>query len=594
MANANDSTSITDAIRPERLRRWVIVLGVFAILANVGTDAYNQWRSYHVTVTNTGRELVNAARILAAQAQGTVQIVDVLLRDVAAGGFLDVGSMPPSGDINARLAGRVQGLPQLLALTVSDAQGIERYRSRPFPNDPYPSIADRSFFTVQRDTPNVGLFLSEPVVTRLDHRWAIALSRRLNDSSGRFAGIVSGMIDLDYFQQFYRQLKLGNQSAILLFRDDGTLTVREPPDPDMIGKVMFPDLVARIGSEGGATRMPSPVDGVERFVAGAHVDGFPLIVAVSREERAVLESWRAEVFRVLVQDVILTALMALAIAALVHQLRRVERGEQALRESEERYALAMEGANEGHFDRPFPDGKPFMSPRMLELLGLAPDAPVDTRAQMLVNVHPDDLHRMDAAYEAHIQGRTNRYEIEYRVRHPDGEWHWLDVRGRCLRDASGTVHRFVGSAMDITERKRAEEDKDRRETQLRKSQKMEAMGTLAGGIAHDFNNILGAILGYGELAQKDAPEGSGIRRYVDNVMHAGGRAKALVERILAFSRSGMGERGPINVQAVIEETLELLAASLPPGVRLEKRLEAGDAAVDGDETQLHQVAMNLC
>jgi len=78
------------------------------------------------------------------------------------------------------------------------------------------------------------------------------------------------------------------------------------------------------------------------------------------------------------------------------------------------------------------------------------------------------------------------------------------------------------------------------------------------------------------------------------VMHAGGRAKALVERILAFSRSGMGEGAPINVQAVIEETLELIAASLPRGVRLAKRLDAGDAAIIGDATQLHQVAMNLC
>ena len=65
--------------------------------------------------------------------------------------------------------------------------------------------------------------------------------------------------------------------------------------------------------------------------------------------------------------------------------------------------------------------------------------------------------------------------------------------------------------------------------QLRQSQKMEAMGTLAGGIAHDFNNILGAILGYGELAQKAAPEAGSVRRYVDNVMRAGERAKALVE-----------------------------------------------------------------
>src|SRR5258707_15554955 len=118
---------------------------------------------------------------------------------------------------------------------------------------------------------------------------------------------------------------------------------------------------------------------------------------------------------------------------------------------------------------------------------------------------------------------------------------------------------------------------------------MEAMGTLAGGIAHDFNNILGAILGYGELAQKAAAEGSVVRRYLDNVMHAGGRAKALVERILAFSRSGVGERGPINVQAVMGETLELLSPSPPPGVRLKERLGAGDAASLGDSAQLQQV-----
>jgi nitrogen-specific signal transduction histidine kinase len=147
---------------------------------------------------------------------------------------------------------------------------------------------------------------------------------------------------------------------------------------------------------------------------------------------------------------------------------------------------------------------------------------------------------------------------------------------------------------DITVRKNAEAEKGRLEIQLRQSQKMEAMGTLAGGIAHDFNNILGAILGYGELAQKGAPAGSVVRRYLDNVMHAGGRAKSLVDRILAFSRSGVGERGPVNVQAVIEEALELLATSLAPGVRLDKRLRAGDAAIVGDATQLHQVAMNLC
>ena len=130
---------------------------------------------------------------------------------------------------------------------------------------------------------------------------------------------------------------------------------------------------------------------------------------------------------------------------------------------------------------------------------------------------------------------------------------------------AGKPSRFVGSAIDITDQKQAQLEKERLEAQLRQSQKMEAVGTLAGGIAHDFNNVLGAILGYGELAVQHSAGNSALRRYLDNVMHAAERAKLLVERILGFSRSGLGDQVLVNVQSVVSETLELLAGSLPDG-----------------------------
>jgi CheY-like chemotaxis protein len=120
------------------------------------------------------------------------------------------------------------------------------------------------------------------------------------------------------------------------------------------------------------------------------------------------------------------------------------------------------------------------------------------------------------------------------------------------------------------------------------------MGTLAGGVAHDFNNILASILGYGELAQGLAPNDTAMRRYVDNIMTAGLRAKSLVERILAFSRSGVGPRVAVHVQSVVEEALELLSASLPDNIHFERSLNADDAAMKGDPTQIHQVVFNLC
>jgi PAS domain S-box-containing protein len=583
--------SARDPTRPERLRRWVVALGVAAIVANLGIDAFNQWRSYRFAIDDANRELLNDARILAAQTEGTLKTVDVLLREAAESYANDAAAASP-GAVDAVLAGRVQGLPQLLSLTIANAQGVQLYRSRSSNDDSSPSIRDRSYFIAQRDNPTLGLFVSEPVLTRTQQRFAIVLSRRLNDGEGRFAGIVSGAIDLDKFQQFYHQIRLGTRSAILLFRNDGTLLVREPPMPDRIGKT-FPTIAAELPAL-DATRVVTSVDGVPRFVARAQPDGFPLTVAVAREEAAVLEPWRKELFLVAGQDVMLSALIAVAIAALVHQLRRVEAGERALRESEERYALAMEGANEGHFDRNLQEPCGYMSPKMKDLLGIDPAVTPSTRDEALTNVHPDDRPGIDAAFERHLQGRTERYEVEYRVRQADGEWHWILARARCLRDSAGEPCRHVGSAIDVSERKRAEAEKDGLEIRLRKSQKMEAIGTLAGGIAHDFNNILGAILGYSELAQKHAAAGSVVRRYMDNVMHAGGRAKGLVEQILAFSRSGLGERGPVNVQAVTAETLDLLAASLPARIRLDRQLATDDAAVMGDATQLHQVVMNLC
>jgi PAS domain S-box-containing protein len=318
-------------------------------------------------------------------------------------------------------------------------------------------------------------------------------------------------------------------------------------------------------------------------------------VTVTRERDAALQPWREEARSLAIRTIIGTLVVVLAIVALLNQLRRAQLGEAALRKSEERYALAMEGANEGHWDWDLESDRIFVSPKMQSLMGLPADAAVATRAGLLSSstVHPEDLPRLHALVNDHIEARTPLFELEFRTRHADGEWHWLLARGRALRNAEGAAYRFVGSAIDVTERKRVESDKERLEAQLRQSQKMEAMGTLAGGIAHDFNNILGAILGYGELAHKHSAPSSPARRYLDNVMHAAGRAKMLVERILSFSRSGLSERTPVHVQAVIEETLMILAASLPPRIRVEKQLDCGDAAVVGDPTQIQQIAMNL-
>ena len=118
------------------------------------------------------------------------------------------------------------------------------------------------------------------------------------------------------------------------------------------------------------------------------------------------------------------------------------------------------------------------------------------------------------------------------------------------------------------------------------------MGHLAGGIAHDFNNILGAILGYGELAQKRAPQGD-IKRYLDTIMGAGNRAKLLVTQILSFSRAEGAERIPVIVVPIAQEACDLVRGSSPPSMEVTFSASGEDAAVLGDPTRLHQLFMNL-
>lgn len=149
-------------------------------------------------------------------------------------------------------------------------------------------------------------------------------------------------------------------------------------------------------------------------------------------------------------------------------------------------------------------------------------------------------------------------------------------------------------ARDLTARKQAEAQRLALETQLRESQKMQAVGTMAGGIAHDFNNILSAILGNVELAKQDTAPGSASLTSLDEIDKAGRRARDLVRQILTFSRNEQPKRIPMHLSEVVQETVRLVRVTLPPGVEL-KVIEASDcSSVLADATQVEQALLNLC
>ena len=147
---------------------------------------------------------------------------------------------------------------------------------------------------------------------------------------------------------------------------------------------------------------------------------------------------------------------------------------------------------------------------------------------------------------------------------------------------------------DITERKKAEEDRKRLEARLYQSHKLEAIGTLAGGISHDFNNILGAIIGYTELALNEVNGNISQGNYLEQVLMASNRAKKLIKQILTFSRQGEHQKKPLKISVILMETLDLLRGSIPSNIEVHEHFRENSSVIMADGTQIHQVIMNLC
>ncbi len=218
---------------------------------------------------------------------------------------------------------------------------------------------------------------------------------------------------------------------------------------------------------------------------------------------------------------------------------------------------------------------------------------IATIQKWLERVHPDDRMRLKGLRKLLISGDLAHIALEYRFRRDDGVYTTVGVNAyRIESSVPGAPGRVIGFVKDVSEKVRAEEERQKLAAQLRQAEKMQAVGHLAGGIAHDFNNILGAILGYGELAQMKA-EGE-MRRYLDTIMSAGNRAKALVAQILSYSRAEGAERMPVIVAPIAQEVCDLIRGSSPPTIETRFESDANDAAVLGDPTRLHQLLMNLC
>ncbi len=207
-------------------------------------------------------------------------------------------------------------------------------------------------------------------------------------------------------------------------------------------------------------------------------------------------------------------------------------------------------------------------------------------------IHPDDRQQIKNLFRETVEtGMGQRTMFRFLLK--DGEVRSIESQGSVIKDEEGKVANVIVVSRDITSRKQAEEERERLQTQLRQSQKMEAIGTLAGGVAHDFNNILTTIIGYANLLQANIDNDTPQKLYIDNILVASRKAASLTQGLLAFSRKQAVELRPRQLNQIISGVEKLLKRLLTEDIEFTVTLADSDITVMSDAGQIDQVLMNL-
>lgn len=265
---------------------------------------------------------------------------------------------------------------------------------------------------------------------------------------------------------------------------------------------------------------------------------------------------------------------------------------QQLRLSEERYRLAVRGANDGIFEWDVEHGTAFYSERLEEIVGRkAKD--LETIDSWHANVHADDLPALKEETRKLLRGEIDRIVMEYRIRRADGVERWVQVTAATERDAQNRVLRVGGSIGDITERKTADAEIQRQREALYQSEKLSALGSLLAGVAHELNNPLSIVVGQAQML-KESAAGTPLAERASKIEVAAVRCARIARTFLGMARQRKPARRPVQLERIVEDVLGLLEYTLrSAGIDIERHFADHLPAINVDPDQINQVLSNL-
>ncbi len=572
-----------------RLLRLGAIVTALLIAGLLAVGAWMLWteRGSARAIAISGAEDLLAA--LDGDIARTIETYDLSLQSVADSLHLPgVMALPPELR-RALLLRRVATARYMGSMFVLDREGRTVIASEAPEGT---SLADREEFRVHKSGPDSGLYVGTPIVGRASGLLSIPLSRRLVDESGAFAGVVGGVVHMDYLRDLFGHLRLTDRSTLTLVRDDGTVMAQAPWNPGAIGRNLRGSHLMQAAQGGAGTTYDgaSPLDGVRRLHVFRRVDGLPLILVAGISPEAVDAPWWGKV-RVASAAALGLVLLGAGLGALLRrELQRRSRAERSQRRAQARFKALFEHAADGLFlIRAGADGEfryEAVNPALCSGFDLAPAQFVGQRAGFTLS--PDQAATLRATYAECLRERRPA-SFNVLLASPAGPREWQGIVA-LVPDRDGGDPLLVGSARDVTERNRAEAEQ-------RQAQKMEAMGQLTAGIAHDFNNLLQVVLGGLEMLAEMLAERLGgdpeAAAQLGLAQGAARRGAALTARLLTAARCQSLDTRPVDLGLTLGEAAELLRRTLGPhiGIGTGVHPETRHALADAD--QLQTALLNL-